>query len=57
MDVSLNAEQRAWQRKARELAQGEIRPLALKQEPIAAWALDNPGRPWEALAAFEPISP
>jgi alkylation response protein AidB-like acyl-CoA dehydrogenase len=35
MDVSLNAEQRAWQQKAREFAQEVIRPLSLKQDQTA----------------------
>ena len=35
MDISLNAEQRAWQQKAREFAQEEIRPLSLKQDQVA----------------------
>ena len=35
MDISLNAEQRQWQAKAREFAQDEIRPLSLRQDRIA----------------------
>ncbi|MES2562884.1 MAG: acyl-CoA dehydrogenase family protein [Pseudomonadota bacterium] len=35
MDISLNAEQRAWQHKAREFAQDEIRPISLKQDQIS----------------------
>src|SRR5687768_1699651 len=35
MDVSLNAEQRAWQQKAREFARDEIRPLSLEKDQTA----------------------
>ena len=35
MDFELNAEQRAWQSKAREFAEEEIRPLSLAREAIA----------------------
>src|SRR5688500_19375710 len=35
MDFSLNAGQRAWQMKAREFAQEEIRPLSLARDQIA----------------------
>jgi alkylation response protein AidB-like acyl-CoA dehydrogenase len=35
MDISLNADQLAWQAKAREFAREEIRPLSLKQDQIA----------------------
>ena len=35
MDFELNAEQRAWQSKARAFAEEEIRPLSLAREAIA----------------------
>ena len=35
MDFELNAEQRAWQSKAREFAEEEIRPLSLAREAVA----------------------
>jgi alkylation response protein AidB-like acyl-CoA dehydrogenase len=35
MDVSINTQQRAWQEKARQFAQDEIRPLSLRQDRIA----------------------
>ena len=44
MDFSLNDEQRAWQMKAREFAQAEIRPISLKRDQIkggfAPWDWD-----------------
>jgi alkylation response protein AidB-like acyl-CoA dehydrogenase len=44
MDFSLNAEQRAWQMKAREFAREEIRPISLERDqtegPLATWAWD-----------------
>lgn len=35
MDIALNREQIAWQEKAREFAQEELRPLSLKQDRVA----------------------
>ena len=35
MDVSLNAEQRAWQLKARQFAQQELRPISLERDRIS----------------------
>ena len=49
MDFSLNEEQRAWQLKARQFADEEIRPLSLKRDAIAApretfdWAIIKRG--------------
>jgi alkylation response protein AidB-like acyl-CoA dehydrogenase len=44
MDFSLNAEQRAWQLKAREFAREEIRPIALRRDSLeggfATWDWD-----------------
>ncbi len=49
MDFSLNEEQRAWQLKARQFADEEIRPLSLQRDAIAApretfdWAIIKRG--------------
>ena len=42
MDFSLNEEQRAWQMKARQFAQEEIRPISLAREQIA-----DPVKTWD----------
>jgi len=42
MDFSLSEEQRAWQMKARQFAQEEIRPLSLAREQIA-----DPRKTWD----------
>ncbi len=42
MDFSLNDEQRAWQQKAREFSENEIRPLSVKRDQI-----EGPFDPWD----------